>query len=148
MALSESGLNACLFTQPANSPDLNLCDLGFFRAIQSANDEAMTCESDLIQAVQHAYQEYPKELLNRTWLTLQSVMNSVLEAHGSNNYTIIHMNKEGLEKKDLLPTVLNVMEHTQVFTEEFSPTDIDDNHLEYEEFNQFSFDNVSFFSDT
>ncbi|KAL7578224.1 hypothetical protein ACA910_012647 [Epithemia clementina (nom. ined.)] len=151
IALSESGLNACLFTQPANSPDLNLCDLGFFRAIQSANDEAMTCENDLIQAVQRAYQEYPKELLNKTWLTLQSVMNSILEAHGNNNYTIIHMNKNGLEKKDLLPTVLNVTEHAQVFTEDFSPTDDDDDdddHLEYDEFDEFSFGNFSFFSDT
>jgi hypothetical protein len=34
-----TGITAKLFTQPANSPDLNVLDLGFFRAIQSANDE-------------------------------------------------------------------------------------------------------------
>ena len=33
-ALVETGINAELYTQAVNSPDVNLLDLGFFRAIQ------------------------------------------------------------------------------------------------------------------
>ena len=36
-ALMEKGINGKLYTQAANSPDINLLDLGFFRAIQSFN---------------------------------------------------------------------------------------------------------------
>ena len=36
--LMEKGINAKLYKQAANSPDVKLLDLGFFRAIQSFND--------------------------------------------------------------------------------------------------------------
>ena len=39
-ALNEKGINAELYMQAANSPDVNLLDLGFSRAIQSFNDAA------------------------------------------------------------------------------------------------------------
>ena len=38
--LTEKGINAKLYTQAANSPDINFLDLGFFRDIQSFNDAA------------------------------------------------------------------------------------------------------------
>ena len=37
-ALVENGINATLYTQAVNSPDVKLLDLGFLRAIQSFND--------------------------------------------------------------------------------------------------------------
>ncbi|KAL7558865.1 hypothetical protein ACA910_003396 [Epithemia clementina (nom. ined.)] len=104
----------------------------------------MESEGELIEAVQHTYQEYPKELLNRTWLTLQSVMKSMLEAHGDNNYAMVHMNKEGLQKKDLLPTVLKVTNYAQVFAGVWEPTD-DKEFLEYKDFDHWS---LSSFSDS
>ena len=39
-ALVDNGINATLYTQAVNSPDVNLLDLVFFRAIQSFNDAA------------------------------------------------------------------------------------------------------------
>ena len=39
-ALVDNGINATLYTQAANSPDVNLLDLGFFGAIQSFNGTA------------------------------------------------------------------------------------------------------------
>ena len=39
-ALMEQGINAELYTQAANSPDVYLLGLGFFRAIQSFNNAA------------------------------------------------------------------------------------------------------------
>ena len=37
-ALVNNGINATLYTQAVNSPDVNLLYLGFFGAIQSFND--------------------------------------------------------------------------------------------------------------
>ena len=38
--LVDNGINTTLYTQAASSPDVNLLDLGFFRAIQSFNNVA------------------------------------------------------------------------------------------------------------
>ena len=47
-ALMEKGINGKLYTQAANSPDINLLDLGFFRVIQSFNDASPKNEEELI----------------------------------------------------------------------------------------------------
>ena len=39
-ALMEKGINGKLYTQAANSPDVDLLDLWFFRLIQSFNEAA------------------------------------------------------------------------------------------------------------
>ena len=69
-AFEENGVDAELYTQSVNSPDVNLLDLGFFRAIQSFNDAVPRNEEELIEAVSEAYDNYPKEKINWTWLTL------------------------------------------------------------------------------
>ena len=89
-AIQDQELNAGLYTQAANSPDVNLLDLGFFRAIQSFNDAAPKTEEELIQSVQLAYTNYPRQRLNRTWLTLQSVFNQIILCNGDNEYNIEH----------------------------------------------------------
>ena len=45
-ALVDNGINATLYTQAVNSPDVNLLDLGFFRAMQSFNDTAPKTEKE------------------------------------------------------------------------------------------------------
>jgi hypothetical protein len=112
-ALAEVGLNAKLYTQPANSPDTNILDLGFFRAIQSANDEVSTNEAELITHVQQSYENFPRQKLNYTWLTLQSCLNEIIECHGSNNYKIPHYNKQRMETNGELPVSLEVTERIQ-----------------------------------
>ena len=96
-AIQDQELNAGLYTQAANSPDVNLLDLGFFRAIQSFNDAAPKNEEELIQSVQLAYTNYPRTRLNWTWLTLQSVFNQIILCNGDNEYDIQHLSKEKLE---------------------------------------------------
>ena len=96
-AIQDQELNAGLYMQAANSPDVNLLDLGFFRAIQSFNDAAPKNEEELIQSVQLAYTNYPRTRLNRTWLTLQSVFNQIILCNGDNEYDIQHLSKEKLE---------------------------------------------------
>ena len=58
-ALMEQDINAKLYMQTLNSPDINLLDLGFFRAIQSFNDASPKNEEELIQSVTEAYDNYP-----------------------------------------------------------------------------------------
>ena len=84
-ALMAQDINAKLYTQTPNSPDVNLLDLGFFRAIQSFNDASPKNEAELIQSVQDAYKNYPWHKLNRTWLTLQSGFNQIILHHGDND---------------------------------------------------------------
>ena len=107
-AVDEIGLNLTVFTQSPNSPDTNILDLGFFRAIQLFNDDCPANEEELIKSVEKAYGEYPYCKLNCVWLTLQSCLNMMIENDGGNDYKILHMGKESLERRGLLPMVLDV----------------------------------------
>ena len=97
-ALQDQEINAGLYTQAANSLDVNLLDLGFFQAIQSFNDVAPKNKEELIQSVQDVYMNYPRKRLNRMWLTLHSVFNQIILCNGDNNYNIEHLSKEKLEQ--------------------------------------------------
>ena len=96
-ALNAQQINVGLYTQAANSPDVNLLDLGFFQAIQSFSDVAPKNEEELIQSVHDAYTNYPRNQLNCTWLTLHSVFNQIILCNGDNDYNIEHLSKEKLE---------------------------------------------------
>ena len=107
-AVDEIGPNHTMFTQSPNWPDTNILDLGFFRAIQSFNNDCPANEEELIKTVEKAYSEYPMCKLNYVWLTLQSCLNMIIENDGSNDYKILHMGKESMERRGLLPGVLEV----------------------------------------
>ena len=102
------GLNLTVYTESPNSPDTNILDLGFIKAIQSFNDDCPTNEEELIKSVEKAYGWYPMHKLNRVWLTLQSCLNMIIQNDGGNDYKILHMGKESLEQRGLLPWVLEV----------------------------------------
>ena len=57
-ALMDQDIDAKLYTQTPNSPDINLLDLGFFRAIQSFNAASPKNEQELIQSIKEAYENY------------------------------------------------------------------------------------------
>jgi hypothetical protein len=103
-----------MYFQPPNSPDFNILDLGFFRALQSLQQKkrAKTIE-ELIGNVETAWDEYPPEKLNRVWLTLQSCFDKVLTVHGQNDYKIPHMNKKRLENAGELPVTLQLSEEAR-----------------------------------
>ena len=107
-AVDEIGLNLTMFTQSLNSPDTNILNLGFFRAIQLFNDDCPANEEELIKSVEKAYSEYPWHKLNCVWLTLQSCFNMIRENDGGNDYKIPHMGKESKERRGLLPRVLDI----------------------------------------
>ena len=64
-AAQEEGFDIRLMCQPPNSPDLNILDLGFFRALQSLRYK-VTVKSvdDLITAVEETFNNYPLKQLN------------------------------------------------------------------------------------
>jgi hypothetical protein len=109
------GLNVELYTQPARSPDLNVEDLGFFRAIQSFNDSCPSNAVELIAGVRKAYNDYDYRKINRVFLTLQTILNEIIECNGDNTYKIPHMGKERLEREGRLPLVIAVTEAANQF---------------------------------
>ena len=116
-ALQDQEINVGLYTQAANSPDVNLLDLGFFQAIQSFNDAAPKNKEELIQSVQAAYTNYPRKRLNCMWLTLHIVFNQIILCNGDNDYNIEHLSKEKLEQTGQLPHVLDVVDEASAFDE-------------------------------
>ena len=106
----EQELDAKLYIQTPNSPDVNLSDLGFFRAIQSFNDASPKNVEELIQSVKDAYETYLQHKLNCTWLTLQSCFNQIILHHGDNSYSIEHISKAKLEWQGQLLDILDVVD--------------------------------------
>ena len=126
-AVDKIGPNLTVFTQSPNSPDTNILNLGFFRAIQLFNDDCPANEEELIKSVEKAYGEYPYRKLNRVWLTLQSCLNMIIEKDGGNDYKILHMGKESMERRVLLPKVLDI---TPAATAWLNPMMDDDSTLD------------------
>ena len=125
------GQNLTVFTQSPNLSDTNILDLGFFRAIQPFNDDCPANEEELIKLVEKAYGEYPYCKLNHVWHTLQSCLNMIIENDGGNDYKILHMGKESMERRGLLPGVLDV---TPAATAWLNPMMDDDSSLDADDF--------------
>ncbi|VFQ77212.1 unnamed protein product [Cuscuta campestris] len=108
-AANTNGFHITLNNQPPNSPDLNVLDLGFFRAIQSLKEQcAPTSVPELLEAVQRAYNALNPETLNKVWLTYQQVLTKVMEHEGNNNYRLPHMGKDRLAREVNLPKSLSI----------------------------------------
>ena len=109
-----------LITQPAQSPDLNVCDLGFFSSIQTEYYKKCPRNvKEIHSCIDEALEEYPGDKLNRIWITLQSIMNEVIEDEGGNDYKIPHLNKDRLEREGTLPEVLDVTDAARPILEAF-----------------------------
>ncbi|ETI40837.1 hypothetical protein F443_13850 [Phytophthora nicotianae P1569] len=76
-----------LVNQPAQSPDLNCLDLGFFASIQSLQSKTIP--------------RTPDELIK------EHVMEQILKNEGRNNYRLGHLHKEKLIRADELPVSLS-----------------------------------------
>ena len=128
----EKGINGTLYTQAANSPDVNLLDLGFFRAIQSFNNAVPKNEEELIKAVSTAYERYLQNKINQTWLTPQCCFNQIVMSNGNNDYNINPKSKEKLECIGQMLDVMDVGEDVvQLFkTNENTNNETDDKDTE------------------
>ena len=85
--------------QPANSPDCNMLNLAFFRAIQSLQYQKCPKNiGDVIAHVHKAFAKLPLDVCRKFWMTAQIVMNQILIHQGNNDYKLPHNGKLKVEK--------------------------------------------------
>jgi len=84
-----------LHTQPPNSPDFNVLDLGLFRSLQSTTwDTEISDIRDIVKTAEDAYKKLDPHVLNDTFLSLQKHMESAMLDGGGNNFKEPHMDKD------------------------------------------------------
>lgn len=115
-ACTAGGFHFEMRRQPAQSPDLNILDLGFFAHLQAITYH-LKCDADekeLIRRVFRAWNSSKPEILNDLFLTLQSIMKCIIEQGGKNDYKFPRLHKDKLKNRGLLPQHLkcNVFEMT------------------------------------
>lgn len=87
--------NIRMKNQPANSPDVNICDLGFFNTVQSIQQEKCASRiEDLVQNVQDAFEEVESTSLLDNFITIQAVFREILRSNGGNDFKIPHLKKQ------------------------------------------------------
>ncbi|CAM9916833.1 unnamed protein product, partial [Discosporangium mesarthrocarpum] len=101
---AKAGNSIILETQPANSPDLNVNDLGFFHPIQELKEDmGVSSPEDLVEATLEAFNVYPRKTLDRVWQSLFAVLGEVLGSKGDNSYKLPHLGQENLGRTGKLP---------------------------------------------
>ncbi|KAH9086159.1 hypothetical protein LEN26_020396 [Aphanomyces euteiches] len=106
-ACTDGEWNMIVRNQPPNSPDMNVLDFGFFRAIQSLQEYCHSrCMMEIIDAVNSAWRDVEARALSNNFLTLQACLQEVLKIEGDNKYKIPHMRKSSLLACGMLPEVL------------------------------------------
>ncbi|KAE9015550.1 hypothetical protein PR001_g14874 [Phytophthora rubi] len=98
MALGCSdGWKILVTAQPAQSPDLNALDCGFFHAIQSLQSFTTPRSTvDLIKEVEEAFQNTTYTTLNKTFLSIQLIMANIMKHDGGNSFPLSHFHKDKL----------------------------------------------------
>lgn len=108
-AANQNGFTMKLVQQPPNSPDTNVNDLGWFRAIQSLQlQTACKTLDDLVKAVEKSFEDLSAVTLDNVFLSLQGCMVEIMKARGHNSYKLPHMGKEALRRVAQLPHNLEV----------------------------------------
>ncbi|XP_074319613.1 uncharacterized protein LOC141656565 [Silene latifolia] len=108
---NSDGFKIELIFQPPNSPDLNVNDLGYFRALQSLlSKQAAKSVDELCNSVMQSFVNYTHIKLNNIFLTLQSVMVEIIKSKGHNDFAIPHTKKGMLAALGILPRNLEVSE--------------------------------------
>ncbi|CAM9305971.1 unnamed protein product, partial [Discosporangium mesarthrocarpum] len=99
-----AGDSTILETQPANSSDLNVNELGFFHSIkQLKEDVGVSSSEDLVEDTMGAFDVYPRKTLERVWQSLFAVLGEVLDCKGDNSYKLPHLGKENLGRAGKRP---------------------------------------------
>ena len=86
--------NIVVTTQPAQSPDTNICDLAFFSASQAAvqkrrREQGHAFDVDKLEDdVEKVFNQYPVESLCKMWNTKARVLQKIVYAKGGNDYKL------------------------------------------------------------
>ncbi|XP_057811524.1 uncharacterized protein LOC131025754 [Salvia miltiorrhiza] len=106
---NQNGFTFILVQQPPNSPDTNVNDLRWFRAIQSFQTQTSSQTiNQLIEVVHKAFEELSPNTLNNVFLSLQECMVEIMKVKGENSYKLPHMKKGELARADAFPLNLEV----------------------------------------
>jgi hypothetical protein len=87
------GWNIVVETQPAQSPDLNILDIGVFRGLQSRSEEfriESNSVSDLVERVKKTFYTYPWQLLDNCWAVLHEHYRLIRMDNGGNKFPDPH----------------------------------------------------------
>ena len=80
-----------LVTQPAQSPDLNVNDLGFFASLKSRVWGMKASSIDeLVETIFDQYEKYDGDTMERVWQGLFKVYDQTLRLMGDNDFTVEH----------------------------------------------------------
>ncbi|CAN0466107.1 unnamed protein product, partial [Discosporangium mesarthrocarpum] len=98
---AQAGNSIILETQPSNSPDLNVNDLGFFHSIQQLKEDVgVTTAEGLVEPTLEAFDIYPRKTLECVWhSSLFAVYGEILGSKGDNSYKIPYSGKEHAQRK-------------------------------------------------
>ena len=103
-----------LVTQPAQSPDLNVNDLGFFASLKS-RVWGMNASSidELVETIFQQYEEYDSPTLERVWQSLFKVYNQTLRKMGDNDFiSVEHTGVTAWQKAGTLERVVKYDQET------------------------------------
>ena len=83
-----------IMPQPAQSPDTNTNDLGFYASIDSRMPRKRSFNLDKLYGdVSKAWSEYPSENLTKIFDTKQLMMEEIIKANGDNDFKLPHKRK-------------------------------------------------------
>ena len=92
-----------LVTQPAQSPDLNVNDLGFFASLKSRVWRMNASSIDeLVDPIFQQYEEYDSATLERVWQSLFKVYNQTVRKMGDNDFSVEHTGVTARQKAGTL----------------------------------------------
>ena len=88
------GWDIKFINHPANSPDTNNLDPGFFNYIQSLQDcTTLSTVDELVTEVRWIFDAQQPAVLGRVWTTYQAVLQEIMPAKGDNTFKIPHLHK-------------------------------------------------------
>jgi hypothetical protein len=90
----EHRLDIEYITQPAQSPDLNICDLSIFNSLQKRVDHLKSKGDHSIlalwDATEKSFEDYPKDAISVSFGHLYANYNECLKHNGDNKYDSPH----------------------------------------------------------
>lgn len=97
--------------QPAQSPDLNVLDLGLFASMKRRQAQVKLNAriiDGLLAKVAHVWNTYDGQTLDNVWAHLYAVYNAVLKFDGSNKYDSPHFGARARGKNQATSVSLQV----------------------------------------
>lgn len=96
----KNGMSIGIESQPANSPDTNCNDLGFYSSLDKAIGSYRYFDLQKLQSqVEKAFWNYDSQKLEDLYKTKQMVVQSIYENHGKNTYKLPHGKKPPCNKQ-------------------------------------------------